>query len=521
MHSCVRASDGALRDRRGVRTRLARATRAQLRSLLVSGILLAPSVAAATGELPRYAPSGVRVGAPVWASHANAPSADPPGVVNGGFETGTFAGWTTVDQVGGSGSWIVYSGTVTSVSGSFISAPPEGTFAATSDQTGPGSHILYQDLILGPGAQLLHLFVYYDNQAGFFATPPTLDYNVFPNQQYRIDIMNPAAPVDSVAASDVLADVFHTSEGDPPFLPPTPMEFDLTPFAGTTVRLRFAEVDNQFFFQASTDAVGNLCGNGLTELGEQCDNGTANGTAAGCCSSTCQPTPKALGGDDSGCIPPDKATRKCEQGVASATAKLVTATIDCHIARARGELVNDATSPGIVAASRVIVEDVCEGAARNKLLATKIKGCGQCTDLPALAGAVETLVDGNNDLVYCTSAGGAFGGEDSGNIPPDAPTGPITKCENGVAKEVGKLAGAIVKCHVSRASGKLADDAEENACEETAETKFTTKTKTTGCDSCTSLTSIADFVETAADRVNYLVFCASPSGAFLEGSQLF
>ena len=39
-------------------------------------------------------------------------------VVNGGFETGTFSGWTVVNQEGGfpDGSWYVYSGTVTPVS---------------------------------------------------------------------------------------------------------------------------------------------------------------------------------------------------------------------------------------------------------------------------------------------------------------------------------------------------------------------------------------------------------------------
>jgi hypothetical protein len=33
------------------------------------------------------------------------------------------------------------------------------------------------------------------------------------------------------------------------------MTFDLTPFAGQTVRLRSAEVDDQSFFEASVDAV--------------------------------------------------------------------------------------------------------------------------------------------------------------------------------------------------------------------------------------------------------------------------
>lgn len=43
--------------------------------------------------------------------------------------------------------------------------------------------------------------------------------------------------------------------GDPPVLVATAMSFDLTPFAGTTVRPRVAEVDNLSMFQAAVDAV--------------------------------------------------------------------------------------------------------------------------------------------------------------------------------------------------------------------------------------------------------------------------
>ncbi len=103
-------------------------------------------------------------------------------------------------------------------------------------------------MALEPGFNhMLSLQVYYENQGGTFATPPSLDYNVFPNQQYRVDIVRPSAPVDSVAPGDVLANVFQTNVGDPSSLAPTPVSVDLSGFAGTTVRIRFAEVDNQAF----------------------------------------------------------------------------------------------------------------------------------------------------------------------------------------------------------------------------------------------------------------------------------
>jgi hypothetical protein len=172
-------------------------------------------------------------------------------VANGGFETGTFSGWTTFDQSGGNGSWQVYSGT-----GPHGFAPPQGTFAAVTTQQSAGSHILYQDVAIPAGvAATLSMLVYYKNFATAFATPATLDYTTAPNQQYRIDLVKPTAPLQSVAQGDVLANVFQTHVGDPLTLAPTLVSFDLTPFAGQTVRLRFAEVDNQGFFNASVDAV--------------------------------------------------------------------------------------------------------------------------------------------------------------------------------------------------------------------------------------------------------------------------
>jgi hemolysin type calcium-binding protein len=179
-------------------------------------------------------------------------------IANGGFETGNFSGWQVRNQnpFGTIGNWFVYSGT-SSPLGSSIAAPPEGSFAATTDQQGPGSHILFQDVALEPFvSHQLSFFVYYENDAfGGFATPNSLDPTVSPNQQYRVDVLKATAAPFSMAAADILASVFRTKVGDPNSLAPTPISFDLSPFAGQTVRLRFAQVDNQDPFQASVDAV--------------------------------------------------------------------------------------------------------------------------------------------------------------------------------------------------------------------------------------------------------------------------
>jgi hypothetical protein len=186
-------------------------------------------------------------------------------VVNGGFETGDLSGWTVVNEADGSGNWYVCSADPASCPDVLLQSsfpPPEGTYAAISSQGNPGSHILYQDVTLEAGAtHQLSFTTYYENNAldengnAVFFTPDSLSYQVEPNQQYRIDIMKPDAPVDSVAPEDILATVFRTEVGDPAIMEPTPMTFDLSQFAGSTVRLRFAEVDNQDNFVAGVDDV--------------------------------------------------------------------------------------------------------------------------------------------------------------------------------------------------------------------------------------------------------------------------
>jgi hypothetical protein len=214
-----------------------------------------------------------------------------------------------------------------------------------------------------------------------------------------------------------------------------------------------------------------------------------------------------FGGDDMGTISSSKTVNKCEGGVSTAASKFVSAIIKCHAARASGNF-PDAAS-----------EDACEQHAKLKFEDTKLTGCAPClssTILTALPGGIESAVDMNNSEVACDPTGTPVGGDDTGFIPSDAPKGPETKCEIGVGTAVGKLVGAIIKCHISRAGGKLADDAAENTCEGTAITKFKA-TKTTGCPSCVNLNTIATTTETASDgALNGLIWCGSPSGAFLN-----
>src|ERR1700693_592373 len=180
-------------------------------------------------------------------------------VANGGFETNippnTFASWTVADQAAGSGSLCVQTGTGSPLNAFAVPAPTEGSFAAMTDQGGPGSHILYQNIAVPATGGTLTFDIFIQSFAAFAnPSPETLDFNVFPNQHTRVDIMTTASAVDDVGAG-VLQNVFMTKPGDPLTSGYNKITVPLAPFAGQTVRLRFAEVDNQLFFNVGIDNV--------------------------------------------------------------------------------------------------------------------------------------------------------------------------------------------------------------------------------------------------------------------------
>lgn len=185
-------------------------------------------------------------------------------VGNGGFETGDLASWTLVDT--GAGSFYVLSGTTTPDSGGTILPPPEGTFAAVTDQGGPGSHIIYQDVAIPAGmTATFSAIVYVENLAPDYFDDGTLSELGGPNQQMRVDIMDPLAPIDDVGTG-VLQNIFITLPGDPLSIGYTNLNADLTAYSGQTIRIRVAEVDNQLFLNAAVDAVSLLAQTGAPTM---------------------------------------------------------------------------------------------------------------------------------------------------------------------------------------------------------------------------------------------------------------
>ncbi len=184
-------------------------------------------------------------------------------VTNGGFEAG-FVGWTVVNQAGSfpGSTWSVQSGTLSPTGAFPVPAPPGPTHAAMSDGLGPGSHVLFQNFLVpfGVTSASLSFDRFIGNRAGVFFAPSSLDFTVIPNQQARVDILIGTSSAFSVAAGDVLANVFRTLPGDPAVSPSylfqtTDLTALLQAHQGQTLQLRFAEVDNQNFFQFGVDVV--------------------------------------------------------------------------------------------------------------------------------------------------------------------------------------------------------------------------------------------------------------------------
>jgi hypothetical protein len=181
-------------------------------------------------------------------------------VVIDNFESGTLAGWSV--NVTGQGGWFIYSKGTTPPDPSKsdpnvpfnVPDPPQGRYAVVTDMDGPGTRILSRNLTLSRRF-VLHLTLFYVNGSDDFYTASNLGHAAEDNQQFRIDVLKTSAAIDSIADTDVLANVFHTSPGDPARRAPGDLSLDLSRWQGQTVRLRFASADNHGPLRVGVDDI--------------------------------------------------------------------------------------------------------------------------------------------------------------------------------------------------------------------------------------------------------------------------
>jgi hypothetical protein len=203
-------------------------------------------------ELNAPATSSAGATGPVKPTAASAASED--------FESGTLASWKI--ERSGAGNWFTYANGKTApdpAQSDFnlpfdVPNPPQGKFAAVTDMNGPGRRMLYRDITLD-GRYRLQLTVFYVNAGTFSAADTPGRGTLGEEQQYRIDLVSPDAPTDSIAKGELLAIIFQGRPGDRARQDPTDVTFDLSPWAGQTVRLRITSADNQGPLRAGVDNI--------------------------------------------------------------------------------------------------------------------------------------------------------------------------------------------------------------------------------------------------------------------------
>lgn len=236
----------------------------------------------------------------------------------------------------------------------------------------------------------------------------------------------------------------------------------------------------------------------------------------GAAGATCPVGPTSFGGDDSGYLTCNKVKSKCEQKVAGNYSNLWAAIIKCH-----------AKAKDLGFKQKAFDEETCETTALNKFVfKTNASDC-PCVSTFQLANLAEAILDSSNSLLLCDSAGTPFGGDDTGFIPT---TKAILKCEDGLLKCVPKLVKAYTKCHQTAAKSFVANKPfDEEACEagpipgkpgKSAVEQYNACTAKVlakgGCQGCEDSSDMLFNVDQYFDGDNGLIYCSSPSGAFIE-----
>jgi hypothetical protein len=216
-----------------------------------------------------------------------------------------------------------------------------------------------------------------------------------------------------------------------------------------------------------------------------------------------------FGGDDTGFVAPDKATLHCEDGLSKKVGSLVTALIKCNI--------KDSDDQVKHAGAGTFDGAACQAQATGKWDTTTMAYvCPPCISKNGIRDLTVSLVNLNGGVVFCdTTSGTAQDAPDTGFVPNDKAT---AKCEDGAAKNAGKLTTAIGKCHVKASdNGFKVKPFDEEACEVAAKGKYdAAAAKLTSCPVCLNHGALRDLVENLLDSNNGDAYCASPSGAFLN-----
>jgi uncharacterized repeat protein (TIGR01451 family) len=181
-----------------------------------------------------------------WVNTSNAGSGEL--VLNGGFESGSLTNWTVVR--GTYGGFVINNGTVDPPSPDGPLPPFAGSYDALGDESGPGIFYMYQTVSI-PANAVSANFSWAHRVRNFYTSFSS-------TQEFQVRICD--------TNNNVLATAFSSEPGDPLLGNWVQTNYDLTSFAGQTVRLMFWVNSESYYIDAHVDNVSLLVGTSSTNL---------------------------------------------------------------------------------------------------------------------------------------------------------------------------------------------------------------------------------------------------------------
>ena len=184
-------------------------------------------------------------------------------VANGGFEAG-FDSFTVLTTDDDDGNWYIQTGTASPVTGFVAPAPPQGLFAAMTDQRAPGARILYFQHTVNRTDEVLSFRYYVYNRGRIFFPPDSFLYYFTSNQQALVYISAKPPSLDTYPAKADI--IFRTENGSPANTSVyAQLSTSLAAYHQQTIYVAFGEVDHRDYFNFGIDDIQITCGAPVTE----------------------------------------------------------------------------------------------------------------------------------------------------------------------------------------------------------------------------------------------------------------
>ena len=178
-------------------------------------------------------------------------------IVNGNFEANSYAGWTTGVEPGGNGNVQIeaYDGFAPLSNIGYAPNAAGGSYFSITDQNGPGAYSLTQAFTLATAKTVTIKFDHFANDSTGNPINNGRLYSAGANQNAIADLLTGTANAFTVAPGDIVASFYGPGADAANALNPWVTYSTTLSLAAGTYQVRFAQADNQGFFQQGVDNV--------------------------------------------------------------------------------------------------------------------------------------------------------------------------------------------------------------------------------------------------------------------------